>query len=113
MGKEIKQREKSHGCRVRQRRYPITDYVLPMCEIELELAQVVDKLKKHWHPEKEVTTFFGYHGSQKGEEIKITLYYNELTGAFADKEEAFAGFVMKKIKGLLNENTLSDEQKQI
>lgn len=121
MGKEVKQREKSQeergknqGCRVRlQRDFTVIDDVLPIYDFELELAKVVEKLRETWQPVEKTFEFEGYHGSHKDEKISYTAYYNELTGFYTDKEEAFAGFVTKKIKGLLNENTLSDEQKPI
>lgn len=111
MGKEVKPREKSQeergkslGCRVRLRRdFTAIDDVFPIYDFELELAKVVDKLRELWQPVEKTFEFEGYHGSHKGELIKITKYYNELTGFYTDREEAFAGFVIKKIKGLLNE----------
>lgn len=114
MGKEVKPREKNQGCRVRQRpNFTVIDDVSPVYDFELELAKVVDKLRELWQPKEKTFEFEGYHGSYKNEIIKMTKYYNELTGFYTDYEEAFAGFVMKKIKGLLSENTLNDEQKQI
>ena len=104
MGKEIKQRGKNQGCRVRQRRdFTVIDDVLPIYDFELELAKVVDKLRETWQPVEKTFEFEGAHGSHKGEIIRITKYYNELTGFYTDKEEAFAGFVTKKIKGRIVE----------
>lgn len=76
-----------------------------------ELANLlISEFAKTWQPKQKTFEFEGVHGSHKGEMIQITKYYNELTGFYTDKEEAFAGHVIKKIKGMLNENNLSDEK---
>ncbi|HLT52756.1 MAG TPA: hypothetical protein VKZ97_02640 [Flavobacteriaceae bacterium] len=99
MGKEMK----GQWCRVKQQ----------TPDLDKELEKIAKAMLEDWCPEVQVDSFIGTHGSHKGEVIEHTSYYNELTGFYTDKEEAFAGFVMKKIKGLLSENTLNDEQKHI
>lgn len=76
-----------------------------------ELANLlISEFAKDWQPIEKTFVFEGQHGSHKGEMISYTAYYNELTGLYTDKEEAFVGHLINKIKGMLNENIKCDEK---
>ncbi len=75
------------------------------------LQRFVQEVKKQWVPKtKEVEGQF-YHGSSKGMDLKILLYWDELRCTWTTKELAFQGHLLKVITELLNKNRVEKFKK--
>ncbi len=68
------------------------------------LQRFVQEVKKQWIPRsKEIEGQF-YHGSSKGLDLKVSLYWDELRCIWTTKELAFQGYLLKVIQELLDKN---------
>ncbi len=68
------------------------------------IKKFVADLRKRWRPRTKEIQGPVYHGSKQGEEDPHTLYWDELNSAWTTKEFAFQGYLLKKVKDLINDN---------
>lgn len=67
-----------------------------------EILAFIAELKSRWVPNTKTESGYGYHGSNKGDEIEYTLYFDEFRCEWTTKDIAFEGYVFKEIKKYLN-----------
>lgn len=61
------------------------------------LKEIIDELKLKWVPKTKPQVGYGYHGSNKGDEIEFTLYFDEYRCEWTTKDIAFKGYVFSYI----------------
>jgi hypothetical protein len=61
------------------------------------MEEYIETLRKEWKPETKEYSITHYHGSKKGDEENIILYYNVYNGKWENKEMAFKGYVFFEI----------------
>jgi hypothetical protein len=66
-----------------------------------EMTNFIKDLKSKWTPVTETKTGVGYHGSNKGNEITYTMYFDEYRCEWTDKDRAFQGHVFSEIDSYL------------
>ena len=71
------------------------------CTITSYMSRFISELKQNWKPKTETKTRYGSHGSNKGDEIKYTMYFDEYRCEWTTKYRAFQGLVFKNVDRFL------------
>lgn len=69
---------------------------------ESQIREWIEEKRKDWKPKTKTSSSIGYHGSNKGEEMEYTLYYDVKNLEWVtDEERAFNGFLYKELDRIL------------
>lgn len=73
-----------------------------------ELISFIEELRQSWKPKTQTGSSYGYHGSNKGDYMEYTEYFNVYTAKWTtNKDEAFKGYIFDKISDILFEDYLN------
>lgn len=69
---------------------------------EEKIIEFIEDMKKSWIPKTRTGGGYGYHGSNKGDYMEYTEYFNTYEADWTtDKDYAFKGYVFQHISDIL------------
>lgn len=69
---------------------------------ESQIREWIEEKRKSWEPKTKTSGGIGYHGSNKGEEMEYTMYYDVKNWEWVtDEEKAFKGFLYTELDKIL------------
>lgn len=89
-----------HGYEYYNETYNSTE--VPESTREELIIKLIENLKSSWEPKTKKRDGYGYHGSNKGDYLEYTVYFNPYEADWTtDEDQAFKGYIFKHISDVM------------